>query len=126
MKTLIVYATTYGFTKDCVEQLVKKLDGEVVCINAMKQTIPDFDGFDAVIVGGSIYMGKIQKEIRQFCEENAPALATKKLGLFLACGLVENLEQNMQSAFPSALLENACVKSYFGGELRLEKNELSA
>jgi len=121
MKTLIVYATTYGYTKECVQKLAEKLEGDVTAVNSMTESIPSIKGFDNVIIGGSIYIGRIQKKIKEFCIANTEELSNKRLGLFLCCGLAENLEQSMKSSFPERLLETAKVRECFGGVLRVEK-----
>ena len=121
MKTLIVFGTTYGYAKESAQKLAEQLEGEVVLVNAMTGTIPSIKGFDSVIIGGSIYMGQIQKKIKEFCITNNEELSNKRLGLFLCCGLPENLEQSMKNAFPERLLEKAVDKECFGGELRINK-----
>ena len=118
---MIVYGSTYGYAKECVRQLTGKLEGEVVAVNAMTGAIPSIKGFDQMIIGGSIYMGQIQKKVKEFCTVNASELGGKKLGLFLCCGLPENFEQSMKNSFPEKLLEKAAVKENFGGELRVGK-----
>jgi menaquinone-dependent protoporphyrinogen IX oxidase len=40
MKTLILYATQYGFTADCVQTLSKKLTGEVTTADLQKEKAP--------------------------------------------------------------------------------------
>lgn len=121
MRTLIVYGSTYGYAKECVQQLTRMLKGEAIAVDAEKDDIPELSLYDAVIAGGSVYMGQVQKGVKKFCEQNAGALAGKKLGLFLCCGLPENFEQSMKNAFPEALLHSAAVKTCFGGELRPER-----
>ncbi len=121
MKTLIVYGSTYSYAKECVKKLTGKLEGEVTVVNAMTEMIPGIKGFDQVIVGGSIYMGQIQKKVKEYCAVNASELGGKKLGLFLCCGLPENFEQAIKNSFPEKLLEKAAAKENFGGELRVEK-----
>ena len=121
MKTLIIYASTYGYTKDCVEELKKQLDGEVLLANVKSGTVPSLDTFDNIIIGGSIYMGQIQKKIKLYCSKNIEILLTKRLALFLCCGLPENFIQSLNEAFPAELLKKAVAKECFGGELRTEK-----
>jgi menaquinone-dependent protoporphyrinogen oxidase len=121
MKTLIVYGSTYGYAEECVQRLAKALNGEVTLVNAEKESIPGVSGFDAVIAGGPVYMGQVQKGVKKFLEGNAEELSGKKLGLFLCCGLPENFEQNAKNIFPEALREKAAAVECFGGELRTEK-----
>lgn len=121
MKTLIVYGSTYGYARECAQRLAQALGGEVTAADADKERIPDISGFDAVIAGGSVYMGQVQKGVKKFCEDNAAELSGKRLGLFLCCGLPENFEQNAKNIFPEALREKAAAIECFGGELRTEK-----
>ena len=73
MKTAIVYATKYGCTKECAQILKTYLHGEVNILSAKADKI-NLSQYDAVFIGGSVYMGKIQKEITQFCKRNLKQL----------------------------------------------------
>lgn len=121
MKTLIVYATKYGYTTDCVNEMKQHLQGDVLDVNIMSETLSSLDAFDNVIIGGSIYMGQVQKKLKVFCENNLNALLDKRVALFLSCGLPENFEQHLINAFPSELRERAIATECFGGELRSDK-----
>jgi len=121
MKTIIIYATKYGYTQDCVNELKQQLKGDVLAVNILTDTISNLDAFDNVIIGGSIYMGQIQKKLKGFCEKNLSTLLTKNVGLFLCSGLPENFEQNLATAFPQELLDRAVSMECFGGELRMDK-----
>lgn len=121
MKTLIVYATKYGFTADCVEQLKTKLKGHTEAVNILKGTVPALSDFENVILGGSIYIGKVNKKLTEFCVSNLDALAGKRVALFLCCGMAEDFEKNLAASFPEALRKNAIAAECFGGELKTEK-----
>jgi menaquinone-dependent protoporphyrinogen oxidase len=92
----------------------------VLATNILTDQISSLDAFDQVIIGGSIYMGQINKKLKAYCESNKEAIAAKRLGLFLCCGLPENFEQTLSNAFPAELIERAVVKECFGGQLRTE------
>ena len=66
MKTIIIYATKYGFTKECVDELKSQLNGDVLAVDILKDSISSLDAFDQIIIGGSIYMGQINKKLRTF------------------------------------------------------------
>lgn len=121
MKIMIIYATKYGFTKDCAELLKNKISGEVSITNVMIDTIPSLNEYDTIIIGGSIYMGQIQKKLKSYCFANTDLLAKKNIALFLCCGSEENFEQNLKNAFPDVLLNKAISKECFGGEFRVDK-----
>lgn len=115
MSTLIAYATKYGFTKACAEMLAKKLDekSDICDLNGNR---PNLAQYDKVIIGGSIYAGRIRKPMARFCTENLNTLKNKKLGLFI-CGMAEgdNARKQLESSFPKELLSAAVAKESFGG-----------
>lgn len=121
MKTIIIYATKYGYTEDCVKELKEKLQGDVLTLNILTEKISSVDAFDNVIIGGSIYMGQINKKLKAFCDNYMSAILEKKVALFLSCGLPENFEQSLANAFPDELRKKAVLCECFGGELRTEK-----
>ena len=123
MKTLIVYATKYGATEQCAQKLESLLGGEVTRVK-MGGAVDavDLSPFDAVVVGGGIYAGKIRKSARQFCEKNLEELKSKKIGLFVSAltppdQAADIIEQN----FPAELVRMAQAKGGFGGAVSYEK-----
>lgn len=121
MKTLIVYGTTYGHAKACAEQLKGLLTTEAAVMDAVQAQSLSLAEYDQVIVGGSIYMGKVQKSVRDFCTQHQQALLDKKLGLFLCCGLPKEWEKNAAAAFPEDLRKHAAAVENFGGRADLSK-----
>ncbi|KAB3532814.1 flavodoxin domain-containing protein [Alkaliphilus serpentinus] len=122
MKTLIVYGTKYGCTEGCAKDLAKEVTGEVELCNLKNSKPADLEKYDKVIIGGSIVMGGIQKEVTEFCSTNLETLKGKKLGLFICCMRDgETAETQFNSAFPKELVEAATIKGYFGGEFILKK-----
>lgn len=120
MKTLIVYGTKHGTVEKCSKVLKDKLHGEVIILNIKKESVPDLNLFDNIIIGGSIYMGQIQKEIKNFSIKNADILNRKRIGLFI-CGMnEENAEAQFNNAFTKELINSAVVKELFGGEAILK------
>lgn len=121
MKTLIVFSSTYGFTKECVEELKSKLKGEVTAVEVAKGNIPSPSEYDKIIIGSSIYMGQVNKKVKEFCLTNSSLLTKKQLGFFVCCGMPENFDTVIANAFPQELLQVAASKECFGGELRISK-----
>lgn len=118
MKTLLLYASQYGYTADCAAKLQTELAGEVTLVDINKHNAPDLGGFDAVVIGGSIYMGRVQAQISQYCAAHEAELLQKKLGVFLCCGLPQNLDESLAASFPETLRTHAKAVGCFGGELR--------
>ncbi|MGH4121996.1 MAG: flavodoxin domain-containing protein [Clostridium sp.] len=122
MKTLIVYASKHGATESCSKALKNKLHGEVVIANIKKDIIPDLNSFDNIVIGGSIYAGRIQKEIREFCFKNANTLENKKIGVFVCCmSEGEKAISQLNDSMPNELMSRAIAKEHFGGGFTFSK-----
>lgn len=122
MKILIAYGTKHEFAKKCSERLLEKLHGNIKLCNLKKQNQLDLQEYDKIIIGGSIYAGQIQKEVKEFCLKNLEELKKKKLGLFI-CGMTEGNKamEQLDKVFPEELIKNAIVKENFGGEFVFSK-----
>ncbi|MBP2651722.1 MAG: flavodoxin [Firmicutes bacterium] len=121
MSTLIIYATKYGFTQKCAEMIAQGLTENVDVCNIKLAGQPDLSPYDKVIVGSSVYAGRIRKEIRQFCTAKREKLKSKKLAFFI-CGMAENQAQaQITTAFPQELLSIASAAEFFGGQYKFDK-----
>ncbi|MBC2582153.1 flavodoxin domain-containing protein [Clostridium sp. DJ247] len=118
MNTLIIYATKHGTTEKCASILSKKLTGKIDLHNLKVGESPDLTKYHRVIIGGSIYVGKIQKEVSTFCLQNLNELKNKKLGLFICCMFKNDAEVQLNNSFHQELLDSAAAKENFGGEMR--------
>ena len=121
-KTLIVYATKHGSAEDCAKELAEMMDSDTYVANLKREKSFDLASYDKIIIGGSIYAGRIQKEVSEFCTKNSEVLKTKKLGLFI-CGMSEGetAEKQIHSSFPQELLNAALAKESFGGKFDFSK-----
>lgn len=122
MRTLIAYATKHGATQEYAESLAQELSGQVTLLDLRKDVSFDLASFEQVVIGGAIYYGQVQKELRDFCARNLEALRQKRLGLF-TCGWFydQQPEQRLQAAFPRELLDVAVVKESLGGKMNPAK-----
>lgn len=121
MKTLIVYSSKYGCTADCAKYLSTKSSGETTLADINKATNPvEPDSYDTIIIGGSVYIGKVSKKLREFCESNLHTLTGKRIGIFLCCAQPEQANEFLTANFPPTLLDKAITTSVFGSEIRLE------
>lgn len=123
MKTLIIYATKYGSAEKAAEKLKEKLQGEVTLVNIMKNTVPELEQYDNIILGGSIYMGKVQKQLSNYIKYNLSELLNKRTGLFICAALnhEEKVMKELRDSFPETLYEKALAKEAFGYEFYFEK-----
>ena len=116
MNTLILYASNHGTTEKVAER-ISRIIGFNRCqtVNIYELAPPSLEGFDTVIIGGSIYFGKEQRKIRKFCENHIEELLKKKLGLFI-CYMDRDQEmEEYLNSYPAALIQHAHAEGYFGG-----------
>jgi menaquinone-dependent protoporphyrinogen oxidase len=118
MKTLILYATKYGSVEKVAKLIAEKIPN-CVLHNIKRDKNVDMKDFERVVIGGSIYIGKIQKQISRFCSENLAALLQKEVGLFI-CAMNKE-DKQLQASFPDELLKHCKASANFGGEFQFEK-----
>jgi menaquinone-dependent protoporphyrinogen oxidase len=123
MKTLIIYSSKYGYVKECVDRIKAEIGMETEVVEAKKGLQGrKISEFDLVIIGSAIYAGSTTRAVRTFCTKHEQELlAVSHLGLFLCGTDPDTIEQNFQKGFPSALLEKAEMKEWFGGRLVLSQ-----
>lgn len=118
MSTAIVYASTYGSTRKAAETIQKAVPAS--SIFDVKKDKVDLSSFDTVILGSSIYIGQIDKQMKNFLKINGETLKSKKLGIYLCCGFEENLQTYLDTNFDKELVESAVVMT-MGGEMDIDK-----
>lgn len=98
------------------------LSGEVHLINLKKEAAPDVNPYDQVIIGGSIYAGKINRKVIKFCRDNMDALQKKMVALFICCmEKSPKREEQFDMAFPEELRSRSITNGMFGGEFNTDK-----
>ena len=82
----------------------------------------DISVYDAIIIGGSIHAGKVQKGIQRFCKKYREILLKMKLGLYL-CHMEqgETARRQLDEAYPEELKAHASAVGLFGGEFDFKK-----
>ena len=118
MKTLIVFATKYGATRRCAQAICDGLQGDASLFNLSESVAsPDLRGFDSVIAGTPVYIGRARKEFSRFLRSNEKELLTRPLGLFLCCmqDVSQSVADQVRVVFPASLREHACAIGALGG-----------
>lgn len=123
MNTIIIYATKYGCTEKVARMLKSEIGDNVVLVNSSVENIPDIDEYHNVIIGGSIYISKIQKNISDYVKQNVDKLLTKRVGLFICAGTPEQEEKKkeLKEAFPQELHEHCIIEDVLGDAIYFEK-----
>lgn len=123
MKNVIIYATKYGCAEQAAIRIKKELPGETDLINIMKDTVPSLQSYDTVILGGSVYVGRVQKQLTAFINSHLAELQTKKIGLYLCAGAPDepSKQKELETAFPEALAKHAAAMNILGYAFCFEK-----
>ncbi|MDF2674454.1 MAG: flavodoxin [Clostridiales bacterium] len=121
MNTLVIYASKHGTAKKCASEVSQRLTGKVDLCNIKSGKLPELSQYERVIIGGSIYVGKIQKDISDFCLNNLGLLKQKKLGLYLCCSNKKEFDTELKNAFPQELISTAAAVENFGGEFNFKE-----
>lgn len=120
MKALIIYSSPTGTVKRCAGELAALIPGAELH-ELGKKGNPRPDGYDMVIVGGSIRGGGLTPLTQMYLEECEEILLTKQLGLFICCGTDANAEAYMSDNISPELMKHAKAAMGFGGELVPER-----
>ncbi|HUJ73396.1 MAG TPA: flavodoxin domain-containing protein [bacterium] len=118
MRVLIAYRSKYGGTEACARALAERIQGDTVLADLRRRPLPQPRSFDVVLVGGSIYGGRIQREVTWFCESHEEDLLSRPLGLFICCFYTgERAQTQIREAFPESLYNHAFGRAHLGGTL---------
>ncbi len=123
MRTLIIYMSHHGCSRDCAYKLKELLPKEATdVVNLKSDAPPKLVMYDTVIIGGSIHAGKLQGNLLKYINSNLDELLQKRVGLYL-CHMAEDDEAavEFESAYPEILRRHAIAQGLFGGRFDFEK-----
>lgn len=119
MKILIGYYTKTGTTAKCAGLLREQFHNHEVTVADLSADAADLGAFDVILLGASVRMGRIDKRLRAYLKANADALAGKRTGYFICCGVPEQAGDVFAHDIPRGLLDAAVTTGAFGGELEI-------
>lgn len=109
MKSIIVYLGKYGATQQYAHWLGDALQQQVYHATCISEDI--LEECDAVIIGSSVYVGKLL--ISKWLKKNEAILKKKKLLFFIVCGTPpgqkDKLQQIVKGSISDALTANAAM-----------------
>ncbi len=127
MNVLIVVGSKHGSTRSIADAIGKELRavGLDASITDANDADVSLDGYDAVVVGSAVYIGRWMKDARTFLEANSEPLRRMPLWLFSSGPLGERSEQPDDLADVRALADDLQARDHrvFAG--RLDRAELS-
>lgn len=118
----IAYATKHGTTEKVAQRLAAMLPtADVTLFDLSKEPYPDLYSFDGVVVGGSVYAGRVRPQVAKFCARSMPVLLQKRVALFICAMNDKEYESELQNAFPSELHSHAELACVVGGEFLFDR-----
>lgn len=132
MKILIAYGTKRGATQGLSQMLANELvaDGADVVVQPA-DAVADVEGFDAVVVGGSLYMGRWHRDAVRLVKRLTDDLVTVPVWFFSSGPLGEGSDEHPD--LPpldkvAALMERVGARGHvtFGGALDPDASGLIA
>lgn|GEM_PF-2001594 len=118
MKTLILYETRTGYTKECADTLHSNIkDSHIFDITSKDYSLNDFD---TILVGAPIYIGEIEKKTSRFFHIHKLKLLNKKLGIFCAGMNKEEFSMAVQNSLPPDVFYHAEIV-HCGGRIEYKK-----
>lgn len=83
-KWAVIYSTWCGSSRDAGVWISEGLGGIADVFDVREN--PDPKGYDYIVVGGSIRMGKVSQEMQDYLVKNKDVLKDKIRGFFCVCG----------------------------------------
>jgi len=83
IKTLIIYSSKYGSTKEAAKIMSHMLSPSICC--AVDEFKPEYMEYDFFIIGSPIYQEKIDSSLIKFIDNNRKWLQKKPISLFCTC-----------------------------------------
>jgi menaquinone-dependent protoporphyrinogen oxidase len=114
MRTLIVYATRSGASRECAEILATEI-GSCTLFD-LSEDMPDISGYDIVVVGSGIRMGNVYRPVKNFIETNTDTLLSKKIAFFICNTQTDKYMKFVEKDIPEILRKAAFRISAFGGK----------
>ncbi len=117
MSTLIVYASSKGYTRECALHLQQQISGDVDVADLKKVKHPDLSGYDRVIIGASIHASNLQGSVKRFAQSHEEELLKKQLLAIYICALDDQKWEEYLNQLPAPITARAQLKEWFGGRI---------
>ncbi len=80
---LVAFATKHGSTLEVARDVAATLRRHGFTVDVRPAVdVPELDGYDAVVLGGALYIGRLHRDARRFLKRHRTALADLPLAVF--------------------------------------------
>lgn len=131
MRAIVTYGSQRGGTEGLAEWLSEALTAQGVPTEVVAvEQAPDLKPYDAVIVGGSLYMNRWNKQARRFVKQHSAELRSKAVWLFSSGPLDDSATEQPIPPIKSvaALMARIGARGHrtFGGRLEPDAQGFAA
>jgi len=105
-KGAILYSSRYGATRQYAEWLAEELKWPL--LKAESITTQDLASYDTLLIGSSVYIGKLL--VKSWLKSHEPALRNKDLLFFIVCGTPASERQQQETIARTNILNNLLRK----------------
>jgi menaquinone-dependent protoporphyrinogen oxidase len=122
MSTAIIYCTKHGTAARIALMMKEKLSDESTVINLKKEKDFSISQYDKIVLGGSVYAGRMSGKLKKFAKKYQNELLGKKLALFAVCmDKSDTRGQYLDKNLPAELVQAAIAICFPGAEFYFEK-----
>jgi menaquinone-dependent protoporphyrinogen oxidase len=129
-KVLLAYGSKCGSTGEVAQAIAEELIAAGLAVDVLPvQQIKSVEGYQAIIIGSAVRMGKLLPKITSFAEKFSHEIAQLKTAYFSAgLGMKEDTPENRAEAEgylqPLCLIKEPISKGLFAGKMDHSKLEL--
>jgi menaquinone-dependent protoporphyrinogen oxidase len=119
---LVAYATKHGSTREVGEAVAERLGAYGIATYVRPaRDVADLDGYEGVVLGSAIYMGRLHADARRFLRRHRSGLAVRRIGVFamgprtLADEDLTRSHNQLGAALADQTTLHPCTTAIFGG-----------
>lgn len=113
MRSIVLYSSKYGTTQSVAKKIAEELNCEYISLDQKNHV--DLSQYDQIILGTSVYMGRMRKPIFNILNNEQDLLNQKRTTLYFCC----NQETDYKALVPNTLKNLDIV--HVGFELRTDQ-----
>ena len=119
MKVLLAVASKYGSTREVAQAIAEELQAANLEVDLREPAeVTNLDGYNAVVMGSAIYIGRWLESARDLAQDQAPGLASRPTWLF-SSGPIGGKPLPDEAVDVSAIVDATRTREHrlFGGKL---------